>query len=58
MIWAEGAGTIPPFDGVIQMLSVKYLMFDGNGRPVRATVGLKVLEAADLAVGKPARRRS
>ena len=54
----EGAaGTIPPFEGVIQSLTIKYVMLDGNGLPLRATVGLKFREADDLSVGKTNRRR-
>jgi hypothetical protein len=41
----RAAGTIPPFDGVIETLSVRYLMFSENGVPLRATVSLRIKEA-------------
>ena len=47
------AGMIPNFESVIESVAVKYTMFDGDGRPVRATVGLRFKEARDLKVGKP-----
>ena len=31
------SGTMPKFDAVIEEISVKYTMFDPNGRPLRAT---------------------
>lgn len=39
-----GAG-IPPFEGVLESVSTKYTMFMPGGRPVRATVSLKLTEA-------------
>jgi hypothetical protein len=55
VVWGpEGAeGTMPQFEAVLEALSVRYLMFDANGKPLRATVRLKFKEAGDLRVGKP-----
>jgi hypothetical protein len=55
VVWgAEGApGTIPPFDAVIESVGIKYTMFDGNGRPLRATVRLGFKQARKLKVVQP-----
>jgi hypothetical protein len=55
VLWgAEGApGMIPKFEAVIESISVKYTMFDGNGMPLRATVHVRFKEARNLKVGKP-----
>jgi hypothetical protein len=47
------AGQMPKFEGVIEQFIVKYVMFNSSGKPLRATVGLKLKEARNLAVGKP-----
>ena len=54
IVWgAEGApGTMPKFEGVIESITVKYTMFDENGRPVRAIVALRFKEARNLAVAR------
>ena len=36
---------LPPFIGVLESVSTKYTMFLRDGTPVRATCGLKLLEA-------------
>jgi hypothetical protein len=58
VVWGpEGtAGGLPKFDAVIQNLGVKYTMFDVNGKPLRATVRLRLMEAQKLAVGQPTQR--
>lgn len=48
-VWGD---KFPRFMGVIASLSVKYTMFLNDGRPVRATVSLKMTQAEELAVGK------
>jgi hypothetical protein len=55
VVWgAEGAaGMIPAFEAVIESVNVKYTMFDGNGMPVRATVGMRFVEARKIRVAKP-----
>ena len=54
VVWgAEGApGMIPKFDAVIESVSVKYTMFDGNGMAMRATVNMRFKEARKLKVGQ------
>ena len=55
VVWGpEGAeGQMPKFEGVIEALAVRYLMFDADGKPLRATVRLKFKEANNIKVGKP-----
>jgi Contractile injection system tube protein len=55
VVWgAEGAaGMIPAFEAVIESVSVKYTMFDGNGTPVRATVSMRFVEARKIRIAKP-----
>jgi contractile injection system tube protein len=55
VVWgAEGApGTIPTFEAVIESVGIKYTMFDGNGRPLRATVRLGFKQARKLKVVRP-----
>ena len=50
VVWGpEGvSGGFPRFEAVIEEISVKYTMFDVNGRPVRATIRLKLREARHL----------
>jgi hypothetical protein len=49
----EGAtGAIGALDAVIESLAVKYTMFDADGVPVRATVGVRLRADRDLKVGK------
>ena len=43
----------PKFEAVIESISVKYTMFDGNGMPLRATVHVRFKEARNIKVGKP-----
>jgi len=52
VVWgAEGApGMIPKFEAVIESLSVKYTMFDGNGKPLRAAVTMRFKEARKIRV--------
>jgi len=56
VLWGvEGtAGLMPKFDAVIETLDVKYTMFDPEGRPMRATVDLKLKEARNISVSKSA----
>ena len=44
-------GRFPSFMGVIESLQTKYTMFLANGKPVRATVTLKIKQADKLTVG-------
>jgi hypothetical protein len=44
---------IPAFDAVIESVSVKYTIFDGNGMPLRATVSMRLVEARKIRVAKP-----
>jgi hypothetical protein len=46
-------GIIPAFEGVVELLSIKYLMFDPNGVPLRATVQLRLKDARNLKAGNP-----
>src|SRR5688572_33309640 len=46
----RAAGVIPPFDGVIEALTVKYVMFNESGVAVRATVSLKIREAEKIKI--------
>jgi hypothetical protein len=43
---------MPAFEAVIEVLVVKYLMFDPEGKPVRAMVELKFREARNIKVSK------
>jgi hypothetical protein len=51
--WGSGAGTMPAFDGVIELVAIRYVMFAESGIPVRATADLKLKEAANLKVHAP-----
>jgi hypothetical protein len=55
VLWGaeNAAGMIPKFEGVIESVGVKYTMFDGDGKPLRATARLRFLEAGNLRAGKP-----
>jgi hypothetical protein len=54
VVWGNGAAdTIPVFSGVIESLGTKYTMFDGNGKPLRATVRLGFKQARKLKVVPP-----
>lgn len=44
-------GKFPSFMGVIESLQTKYTMFLATGKPVRATVTLKIKQADQLTVG-------
>ena len=46
----SAAGAIPTFDAVIEAISVRYTMFAPNGVPVRATVDVRLRQAAHLRV--------
>jgi hypothetical protein len=54
VVWgAEGApGMIPKFEAVVESMGVKYIMFDGNGMPVRATVNIRFVEARKITIVK------
>lgn len=56
VVWGdEGAtGALPRFEGVIEGLSIKYTMFDSDGKPLRATVNLRLREARNIVVARPA----
>ena len=41
---------MPGFEAVIEELAVKYTMFDPDGKPLRATAGLKFKEARSLMI--------
>jgi hypothetical protein len=62
IVWGpDGANDIMPrFDAVIEAVSVKYTMFDADGKPVRATANLRFREAKDITVERvtPSRLRS
>ncbi|HUQ05858.1 MAG TPA: hypothetical protein VM261_25325 [Kofleriaceae bacterium] len=45
VVWPEKA---TKFQGVLQSVSTKYTMFNPDGKPVRATCNIKVLEVAKL----------
>jgi Contractile injection system tube protein len=51
--WGNTAGVMPTFDGVIESIAVRYVMFAESGVPVRATVDVKLKEAANLKVHAP-----
>jgi hypothetical protein len=51
--WGSGAGVMPGFDGVIESVAVRYVMFAESGVPIRATVGVRLREAAHLKVNAP-----
>ena len=55
VVWgAEGApGTIPKVEAVVESMGIKYTMFDGNGRPLRATVRMGFKQARKLKVVQP-----
>lgn len=54
VIWGpgSGAGMIPAFEAVVESMTIKYTMFDGNGMPVRATVNIRFVEARKIRVVK------
>ncbi len=45
---------MPPFEGVLESVSIKYTMFLPNGTPVRATCSCKFKEASRLSFKKGA----
>ena|SRR5688572_4467364 len=47
------AGTMPPFEAVVESMGIKYTMFDANGRPLRATVAMGFKQARKLKVVQP-----
>ena len=49
----RAVGVIPAFDGVIETLTVKYVMFNDSGVAVRATVAVKLREAGTIKIGAP-----
>jgi len=55
VVWgAEGAaGMIPKFEAVIESMGIRYTMFDGNGKPLRATVKMGFKQARKLKVVQP-----
>jgi len=55
VVWgAEGApGMIPKFEAVVESMDIKYTMFDGNGKPLRATVRMRFKQARKVKVGQP-----
>jgi hypothetical protein len=55
VVWGlpRTSGVIPAFDGVIEALSVRYVMFDANGVALRATVNLRLKEADKVKAGQP-----
>jgi hypothetical protein len=56
IVWGtEGApGIIPKFEAVVASMGIRYTMFDGNGRPLRATVALGFTQARKIKVVLPA----
>ena len=46
----RATGVIPTFDGVIETLTVKYVMFNETGMAVRATVAVKLREADKIKI--------
>jgi hypothetical protein len=46
----RAVGVIPQFDGVIEALMVKYVMFNESGVAVRATVSLRIREADKIKI--------
>lgn len=53
MVWGSpSSDNLPAFRGVIESLSIKYTMFLPDGRPVRATVGVKIKEATSVKLAK------
>ena len=58
VVWgAEGApGTIPKFEAVVESMGIRYTMFDGNGRPLRATVRMGFKQARKIKVVLPVRQ--
>ena len=54
VVWGPegGSGLMPRFDAVIEEFVVKYTMFDPDGKPLRATAGLKFKEARNLMIVK------
>ena len=55
VVWGtEGApGMIPKFEAVVESMGIKYTMFDGNGKPLRATVKMGFKEARKVKVVAP-----
>ena len=54
IVWGrEGAaGTMPPFEAVVESMRIKYTMFDANGRPLRGTVAMGFKQARKLKVAQ------
>lgn len=54
VVWGQenASGVMPKFEAVIEELDVKYVMFDPDGKPLRATAVLRLREARNLMVGK------
>ena len=54
VVWGteDESGLMPAFEAVIEVLVIKYLMFDPEGKPVRAMVELKFREARNIKVSK------
>ena len=55
VVWGtEGApGMIPKFEAVVESVFIRYTMFDGNGKPLRATVKMGFKQARMLKVAQP-----
>jgi hypothetical protein len=49
------AGVLPKFESVIESIVVRYTVFDADGRPGQATVGLRFKEVRDLPAEKAPR---
>jgi hypothetical protein len=57
--WGAGApGALPAFEGVIESVGVKYTMFNADGTPLRATVGLRVIEARKVSIAAKKKSRA
>jgi Contractile injection system tube protein len=48
--WGSGTAAMPTFAAVIESVTVRYALFAENGLPVRATVDVKLKQAAHLGV--------
>jgi hypothetical protein len=55
--WGSAAGGMPAFNGVIEAVSVRYVMFAPNGIPLRATVQVRLKQAAHVSVNVTPPRR-
>jgi hypothetical protein len=51
--WGSNAGGMPPFVGVIEAISMRYLFFSPNGLVLKATVRLQLKSADKVMVGHP-----